>query len=69
MEWLKISAITLVLSSTVMSFVNIFMVWLLPHNFLGLAIIVMYVGFFVVAGACETLVANSVGHSALGVCS
>ena len=68
-EWIRISAITLTLSLTVMSFVKIFMVWLLPQTFLGLAIIVMSVGFFVVAGACETIVVNSVGRSAVGVCS
>merc|ERR1712037_788504 len=64
-EWLKISAATL----TVMSFIKIAMVWLLPRNFLGLAIIVMTVGFFVMAGACEAIITNSFGRSALGVCS
>ena len=68
-EWLKISAATLTLSLTVMSFIKIAMVWLLPQNFLGLAIIVMTVGFFVVAGACEAIITNSFGRSALGVCS
>ena len=69
MEWLKISAVTLTLSLTVMSFVKIVMVWLLPRNFLGLAIIVMTVGFFVVAGACETIIVNSIGRASVGVCS
>ena len=68
-EWIRISAITLTLSLTVMSFVKIFMVWLLPQTFLGLAIIVMSVGFFVMAGACETIITHSVGRSAVGVCS
>ena len=68
-EWIRISAITLTLSLTVMSFVKIFMVWLLPETLLGLAILVMTVGFFVAAGACEAVITNSFGRSALGVCS
>ena len=68
-EWMKISGVTLILSLTVMSFVKIAMVWLLPENLLGLAIMVMTVGFFVATGACEAVITNSFGRSALGVCS
>ena len=68
-EWIKICVITLIVSLTVMSFVKIFMVWLLPENLLGLAILVMTVGFFVATGACEAVITNSFGRSALGVCS
>ena len=68
-HWIRISMVTLTLSLTVMSFVKIFMVWILPENLLGLAIIVLTVGFFVAAGACETIITNSFGRSALGVCS
>ena len=67
--WMRISVSTLILSLTLMSFVKIFMVWLLPENLLGPAIMVMTVGFFVSAGACETVITNSFGRSALGVCS
>ena len=69
-EWIRISAITLTLSLTVMSFVKIFMVWLLPETLLGLAILVMTVGFFVTVGACETIMNNYFGPlSDLGACS
>ena len=67
MMWLRISAVTLTLSLTVMAFIKIFMVWLLPESILGLAVFVMTLGFFMSAGACEAVVTNAFGHS--GVCS
>ena len=68
-EWLRITAITCTLSLTVMSFVKIFMAWLLPPTFLGFAIIALSIGFIIVAGVCEELVTNTVGDTAVGVCS
>ena len=67
--WIQTAGITLALSLGVMAFVKVFMVWLLPSNFLGLAIILLTLGFIVVAGTCEIVVANAVGNDALGVCS
>ena len=68
-EWLQISGITFALSVGVMSFVKILMVWIVPKTFLGLAIILMWFGFVIVAGACQEIVSNTVGDAAIGACS
>lgn len=56
------------LSLTLMSFVKILLVWILPQTFIGLAIIVLSVGFILVVGGCETIVGNTLGTDAVGTC-
>ena len=67
-DWLRISAMTLALSLTLMSFVKIFLVWVLPQTYLGLAMIILAVGFIVVVSGCEFVVENSFGTTAKVIC-
>ena len=68
-SWVQTAGITLGLSLGVMAFVDVFVVWLVPSTFLGLAIIVLVIGFIVVAATCEMVVSNALGNHAVGVCS
>lgn len=67
-EWVKTAAITLVLSIGVMAFVKVIMVWALPRAFLGFGIIMLSVGFVVVAGICQAAV-KGLGGEETGGCT
>merc|ERR1712224_280986 len=68
-SWLRTTAVTMLLSVTLMSFVKILLVLILPQKFIGLAIIVLSTGFIVVAGTCESIVVNTLGQDSTGICS
>ena len=67
-DWIRICVVTLVLSQAVMSFLKIFMVWVLPKTYLGLAIILFSAGFFIVVGTCEAVVSGTLGSTAVAGC-
>ena len=67
-EWMRICVITLVLSQAVMSFLKIFMVWVLPQTYLGLAIILFSAGFIIATVTCEAVVSSTLGSAAVAGC-
>ena len=66
-DWLRTTAITMLLSLTLMSFIKILIVWMLPQLFVGTAIIVITVGFLIVYGTCE-LALDDFGADAKSLC-
>ena len=67
-DWIRICVVTLVLSQAVMSFLKIFMVWVLPKTYLGPVIILFSAGFIIATVTCEAVVSGTLGSAAVAGC-